>query len=189
MVAPNEVLSKIDDYLQPWARAKHKQFDDLTSAGHLQKTPEDTCKPFSMPGERQETRMGFRFFTTPKLWVVISVDNTYRFIRINGEHPKNLKPSWMGDSIGHWEGDTLVVDTIGFNDKGTIEDGVYHTSKLHMTERLSKSPDGKFLVMIYTYDDPGSTTKPFKFARVLPFFEKDTMVQQEDACAAGRASY
>ena len=188
-VRPNDVLAKIDDYLQPWALAKHQEFTKLTDEGHLQKTPEDQCEPFSMPGERQETRMGFRFFTTPKLWTVVSVDNTYRYIRINGKHPKTLRPSWMGDSIGHWEGDTLVVDTLGFNDKGTFEDGAHHSTKLHVTERISKTADGKWLVMLYTYDDPGSLTKPFKFARILPAEPGDTMVQQEDSCPAGRESY
>ena len=181
-VRPNDVLTKIDDYLLPWALKKHQEFTKLTDSGHLQKTPEDQCEPFSMPGERQETRMGFRFFTTPKLWVITSVDNTYRYVRINGKHPKALRPSWMGDSIAHWDGDSLVIDTVGFNDKGTFEDGVYHTAKLHVTERISKSADGKWLVMLYTYDDPGSLKMPFKFARILPFFPSDTMVQQEDSC-------
>ena len=188
-IRPNDVLGKIDDYLTPAFKARHVEFTKLTDAGHLQKTPEDQCEPFSMPGERQETRMGFRYFTTPKLWVIISVDNAYRYVRINGKHPAHLKPSWMGDSVGHWEGDTLVIDTVGFNDKGTFEDGAYHSTKLHVTERISKTPDGKWLVMLYTYDDPVSLTKPFKFARILPFFPTDTMVQQEDSCPAGRESY
>ena len=189
IVPPIKVLSSIDDYLQPWAVEKHKEFNHLEyDLGKLQETPEADCMPFSMPGERQETRLGFQYITTPAVWLIIGGNNNFRLIHIDRSHPKTQKPTWMGHTIGHWEGNTLVTDTIGFNAKGTIEDGVHHTDKLHMTGRYSLTSEGKAMQIVYTYDDPGSTTRTFKFARVLPLFPNATLVDQEDRCE-GRPSY
>ena len=189
-VPPGKVLSTIDDYLQPSFVEEHKKFIHLEEVeGKLQFTPEAGCLPFSMPGERQETRLAFHHYVVPAVWLVVGGNDNFRLIHIDRSHPKDLKPSYQGHTIGHWEGDTLVTDTIGFNGKGTFEDGVHHTTKLHVTGRYSIVNEGKVaLKMLYTYDDPGSLTKTFKFGRVLPLMPNDTMVEQEDRCE-GRASY
>ncbi len=120
--------------------------------------------------------------------LVIGGSDNFRLIHIDKAHPKPLQSSWMGHSIGHWEGDTLVVDTQGFNALGTLEDGVHHTDKLHMTARYTLRRNGTVFEGIYTYEDPGSLIKPMKFARVLPLEVKGEFYEQEDRCA-GRASY
>jgi hypothetical protein len=76
-------------------------------------------------------------------------------------HPKDPNPSWMGDSIGKWEEDTLVVDTIGFNDKTWLDQvGHPHSDALHIIERIHRTaPD--MLQIDFTFDDPKAYTKPW----------------------------
>ena len=76
-------------------------------------------------------------------------------------HPKDMDPTWFGDSIGKWDGDTLVVDTVGFNDKFWFDDAAHpHTEQLHVTERYRRT-DFAHLDFEITIDDPGAYTRPF----------------------------
>ena len=85
---------------------------------------------------------------------------SFRIIYMDGRHrPKMLEPTYVGHSIGHWEGDTLVVDTVGFNEGSWIEaEGFPHTDQLHLIERFSRT---NFSTLKYevTVDDPGAYTK------------------------------
>jgi hypothetical protein len=85
----------------------------------------------------------------------------------------NLKPSWYGDSIGHYEGDTLVVDTIGFNDK-TVVDGFQtpHTAALHTVERFRMVDGGKTLEVNVHVEDPGAFTMPWNAIERYRRFEE-----------------
>jgi len=75
------------------------------------------------------------------------------------KHNLDLGPTWLGDSIGHWEGDTLVVDTIGFNDKTWLDRGGHpHSDKLHLVERLHRV-DANTMTDELTIDDPIAYTK------------------------------
>ena len=79
------------------------------------------------------------------------------------EHPENITPSRTGHSIGRWEGDTLVVDTIGF-EEGWLEatrQGVKHSDQMHTVERFNLSEDGQWLVMTYTINDPVALSAPY----------------------------
>jgi hypothetical protein len=77
------------------------------------------------------------------------------------KHNTDLGPTWLGDAIGHWEGDTLVVDTIGFNDKTWLDRaGHPHSTELHLTERIRRA-DAKTLVDDLTIEDPKAYTKPW----------------------------
>jgi hypothetical protein len=105
-----------------------------------------------------------------------------RRIRMNAEHPADLEPSYMGDSVGHWEGDTLVIDTIGFNGQFQLDSfGLPAGPKLHTVERLTKSPDGKKVTIQTTFEDPDYYSAPFTVERAwLPHaarhqFEYDCM--------------
>jgi hypothetical protein len=94
---------------------------------------------------------------------------TFRIIPITGmggAHQKDLDPSWMGDSIGHWEGDTLVIDSVGFNDKTEIS-GYRHTEALHLVERLKLAENGA-LQYEATLDDPNVFEKPWSLSRTFP---------------------
>ena len=88
--------------------------------------------------------------------------HSYRQIFMDGrKHPAELDPTWFGHSIGHWEGDTLVVDTVGFNDKFWFDRrGHPHTEQLHVIERFTRKDMGHMEIKI-TVDDPGAYSKPF----------------------------
>ena len=78
-------------------------------------------------------------------------------------HPKDPNPTWLGDSIGRWDGDTLVVDTVGFNGRSWIDAaGLPTTEALHVVERVRRVERG-YLEIEHTIDDPKAYTKPWKF--------------------------
>jgi len=89
---------------------------------------------------------------------------TFRIIPTDGSpHPVDPDPSWMGDSVGHWEGDTLVVDTVGFNDKTELQ-GYRHTESLHMIERFRRT-DFETVQYEVTIEDPNVFEKPYTLTR------------------------
>ncbi len=91
---------------------------------------------------------------------------TFRIVPTDGgPHPADPDPTWMGDSIGHWEGDTLVVDTVGFNDKTEIS-GYRHTQALHIVERFRRA-DYNTLQYDTTLEDPNVFVKPWIVSRAF----------------------
>ncbi len=88
--------------------------------------------------------------------------HSFRAVYMDGRsHPKNLDPTYIGHSTGRWEGDTLVVDTVGFNEGSWIEaEGFPHPDQLHLVERLTRS-DFNTLKYEVTVEDPGAYTKPW----------------------------
>jgi hypothetical protein len=146
--------------LQPWARAllAQRQINQLE--------PHTRCKPSG--GIRQFlTPYGVEFVELPELQRMYIFDiggpHTYRTIYMDGRtHPANLHPSYYGHSIGWWEGDTLVVDTTGFNESFWIDRrGTPHTEKLRLQERFTRlnSLTIKYEVVA---EDPGALTAPWK---------------------------
>ena len=96
-------------------------------------------------------------------------------------HPKDLEPTYMGHSIGKWEGDTLLVDTIGFNGKTWLDPkGLPTTDALHVTEKIRRV-DHNHLVDDYTIDDPKAYTKPWTVQKVFEL--KPDWQIQEYVCA------
>jgi hypothetical protein len=93
------------------------------------------------------------------VFIVADEIRDVRQIFFRDEHPANLDPTYGGDSIAHWEGDTLVVDTIGYNGTGELNKAVY-SDKLHVTQRFTKSTDGTVLSIRTTLEDPATFTEP-----------------------------
>ena len=108
--------------------------------------------------------MPLEIVQTPKEVVILyEAFRAWRRIPINDTltHPDDLVPTWMGDAVGRWEGDTLVVDTIGFNDKTWIAGGgSIHSEKMHVEERYTLHTDGA-LVMEVSVEDPEALAKPY----------------------------
>jgi hypothetical protein len=127
--------------------------------------PHTRCKPSGGP-RQWLTPYGAEFLELPEQKVAYIFDiggpHTYRTIFMDGRaHPKDLAPSFYGHSIGWWEGDTLVVDTVGFNEGFWIDRGqLPHTDKLHLIERYTRT---SLTSMRYelTIDDPAAYTAPF----------------------------
>ena len=131
-------------------------------AAHLSREdPEANCLPTGVP---RMAPYPWRILTTPTHIFMVFEGNihSYRQIFMDGrKHSKDPNPTWYGESIGKWEGDTLVVDTIGFNDKFWFDfAGHPHTEQLHTIERYTRVDLGH-LVDEVTIDDPGAYTKPF----------------------------
>jgi len=106
----------------------------------------------------------WRLVQTPTMLLTIVEGPPFaRQVFLDGRgHPNVDNPTWMGHSIGHWEGDTLVVDTVGFNDRGTLGGGTNPRSeKLHVVERYRR-PDFAHLEIEFTIDDPGMYSRPWK---------------------------
>jgi hypothetical protein len=146
--------------LQPWARALlNERMIDLNE-------PYTRCKP-SGGARNLFTPYGTEFLDFPeqKRFVITNTGgpHTYRIIYYDGRpHPKDLEPSYLGHSIGHWEGDTLVFDTIGFNERFWIDrQGSPHTDQLHLVERLTRT-DFNTIKYEVTIEDPGAYTAPWK---------------------------
>ena len=124
--------------LTPYAAAIVKQKgEEALGAGFT--TPKEQCRPLAPPFS---AAIQFDFQILQKkdgdLAIVYHADNQVRHIRMNGSHPAKLAPTWMGDSIGHWEEDTLVIDTVAVkSDKLTMVDrfGIPLTEAMHVVER------------------------------------------------------
>lgn len=141
---------------QPWALAQNKA---LTMA-------EDPIAHCLLPGVPRiiTMPMPLEIVQTPqKIVILYEAFRAYRIIPIQGtlEHPSDLVPTWMGDSVGKWEGDTLVVDVTGFNDRtwltGTPS---VHSEDLHVLERYTRMADGTINYEA-TATDPKALTKPW----------------------------
>jgi hypothetical protein len=128
----------------------------------------------------------YELVQTPARLVMIFEDDipSHRTVYLDGRgHPKDPNPNWMGHSIGHWEGDTLVVDTIGFNDKSWLDaQGRPHTEKLHVIERIRR-PNLGHLEIEFTLDDPGAYAKPWIVRRVADLDTQDEI--GEYVCTEG----
>jgi hypothetical protein len=130
--------------------------------------PATYCLP---NGVVRMTNLPYKIVQTPALVVLLSEGNThsYRRVFLDGrKHNLDLDPNnWNGDSIGHWEGSALIVDSIGFNDKTWLDGtGKPHSEALHVTERYTR-PSRDRLEIQYAIEDPMALTKPFTFTRVL----------------------
>ena len=107
--------------------------------------------------------------------------HVWRQVWMDGRaHPKDPNPDWLGDSIGRWEGDTLVVDAVGFNDRTWLDDaGHPHTERLHVIERYTRS-DTSTMKYEVTIDDPGAYMKLWTSSSSLSFRPGEKL--QEDIC-------
>src|SRR6201986_3410374 len=134
-------------------------------------TPEtDTstqCFPHGMP-RLMESPYPIEIVQTPgRVTFLHEVAHEVRRIYIDQKHPADLKDTFLGHSVGHWEGDTLVVDTIGINDKSFIDDeGEAHSNKEHLTERYRKIDGGRQIELVMTVDDPVTLEHPYSYKRV-----------------------
>jgi len=138
----------------PWAEA-------LVKTRQSKDDPEANCLPSGIP---RGSPYPWRFAQTPGLYFIVFEGNihSWRQIFMDGrKHPDDPDPSWYGHSIGKWDGNTLVVDTVGFNDKFWFDyKGHPHTEKLHTVERYTRTDMGNMTIEV-TIDDPGAYTKPF----------------------------
>ena len=152
--------------LQPWVREQMKIDNDQVRAGKVPFMARERCYPGGVPEfdifRRVAPPMIF-FIQTPKeVLIVWRGDSQVRHIYMNVPHSPNPRPSWYGESVGHYEGDTLVVDTIGQNTKTFVDNyRTPHTERLHVIERFHMTQGGRKLVADIHVEDPGAFTIPW----------------------------
>jgi hypothetical protein len=151
--------------LQPWAAAVLDRRVKASQAGEPEALTLTRCLP-GMPVLMLGGPYPIQLLETPdQIAMLFEEQNHFRVIRINGKHPDDPDPTFLGDSIGHWEGDTLVVDTIALNDQTPIDRvGTPHSDALHLIERYRRV-DRDTLEAVVTFDDPKAFTRRWE-ARV-----------------------
>jgi hypothetical protein len=162
--ATNRVADLSNPILQPWAREELRKANQRALTETMLWTPKERCWPIGVPGWLVYPVRPLRFLQTPKQVVMIwEEDHMVRHVYLTDQHSPNVKPSWFGESIGHYEnGDTLVVDTIGLNTRTFIDNyRTPHTEQLHVVERYRIVDDGKALEVTAYVEDPGTFTMPW----------------------------
>src|SRR5215831_10751384 len=135
----DRVADLTNPILKPWVADRLKQTNDATLSGHVPYSPRETCWPAGVPDFDVFSRLRPVYFlqTKKEVTIINEGDQQVRRVLLDVPHSKPLKPSWYGESIGHYEnGDTLVVDTIGLNDKTFVDNYLTpHTTEIHVVER------------------------------------------------------
>ncbi len=159
--------------LQPWTRDALRKDNAIAAAGKaLSRTA--TCWPAGVPAFDLHPIHPIFFVQGPREVLMIwQGDHDVRHIYLTDKHSPNVKPSWYGESIGHYEGDELVVDTIGVTTEAFVDNYFTpHTDKLHVVERFRMTNGGDRLEARIHVEDPGAFTMPWNavetYRRVEP---------------------
>jgi hypothetical protein len=180
---PTQRISDISNpNLKQWAKDLMKKDNDEVLAGKFAFTARSSCKPAGVPGFDVLLGGALSILQSPtEVTMIFSGNAEVRHIRLNASHSPNPKPSWYGESVGHYEGDTLVVDTIALNNKTFLDNyRTPHTDKLHVTERWRLIEEGKKLEILMTIDDPGTFHQPFQALRQ---YNRVNRAFSEDICS------
>ena len=154
--------------LKPWVKELMKKGNAEVLGGKIAYTPSSSCEPSGVPTFVSFGRFEPTYFlqTPKKVTIIFEGDAQVRHVYMDVPHSANLKPSWYGESVGHYEGDTLVVDTIGLSNKSFVD--LYrtpHTEKLHVVERWKLVDDGKTLEVTFRVEDPDAFNEPWTAKR------------------------
>ena len=185
---PRQGFSAEEPPMQPWAAAKYKQarqgVSSLYQSGGDEFDPTHSCFPHGFP----------RIYTTPRpfeisqaartVFMLFESDHWLRRIHTDGRsHPEGYPITWMGHSVGTWNGDTLVVDTIHINDRSWWLDNLAHpkSDALHVTERFRR-PNQNTLEIDFTFDDPKAYTRPWTGKKVFALAEPGYEVLEDVSC-------
>ena len=149
--------------LKPWAADAMRKSNDEVLAGKFPFTARSSCMPAGVPGFSLFVVEPVFFLQSPKkVLMVYSGDQQVRRVWMDVPHTANPKPSWYGESVGHYEGDTLVVDTIGLNTRTFLDNyRTPHTEKLHVVERYRLTNDGRVLENLIRVEDPDTFNQPW----------------------------
>jgi hypothetical protein len=150
--------------LLPWTREQLRKENEAVRAGKVGFTARSRCWPHGVPG--------FLLYPVHPIFIIQSEkevvmswgqDFQLRRIYLNVPHGETVRPSWYGESVGHYEnGDTLVVDTIGIDTRTYVDNyRTPHTEQLHVVERFRLAEDGKSLEVNVHVEDPGAFAMPW----------------------------
>ena len=184
LLLPGEEVS-----LTKFGAEQYNKIDDANS-------PAYKCEPYG-PTRIMVSALPFRIFQQEGVIGIIFEHIDYRLIYMNAKHPDDIVdyPEWEGNSVGRWEGDTLVVDTTGMREESWLDSyGLQHSVNMHMVERFTKTSPDTF-VMKVTIEDPTYYTKPFTYAnnferdeyRIVPDRCEDTSPDEKYSKSFGKA--
>ncbi|HEX5278834.1 MAG TPA: hypothetical protein VFW28_02020 [Micropepsaceae bacterium] len=174
--------------LKQWAKDVMKKDNDEVLAGKFAFTARSSCKPGGVPGFDVLLGGALAILQSPReVTMIFSGNNEVRHIMLNVPHTADPRPSWYGDSIGHYEGDTLVVDTVGLNDKSFLDNyRTPHSNKLHVTERWRLIENGAKLEILMTIDDPETFNQPWQALRQ---YDRVNRGFDEDVCSENNSNH
>ena len=162
--------------LLPQAAQQAKSID-------LKKDPWKACQPVGPFRMLAKEQTKVELVQVSSMIVMLFEDLSHgmsRTIYLKRGHPAKLELTWLGDSVGKWEGDTLVVDTAGFNDRTWLnEEGAQHSDALHLVERIRPLLGGQYLEHKMTAEDPKTLAKPYTYTR---YFKKLDTEVMDDPC-------
>jgi len=176
--------------LQPWAAEQMRKANEAVLAGGVAFRPRERCLPGGVPEFVIYALVEpFYFLQTPREVTIINRGGPeIRHVYLNVPHSARVKPSWYGESVGHYEGgDTLVVDTIGLSTKTYVDNyRTPHTEQLHVVERFKMSPDRKSMEDFITVDDPGAFTQAWSGSQR---FNLERSPLEESPCAENNVDF
>jgi hypothetical protein len=169
--------------LTDFAKAELKKSNDLVLSGFAMYARESRCWMTGVPTYLLNPAQPTFILQEPKkITMMWQMDQQVRHIYMDVPHSTNPKPSWYGESVGHWEGDTLVVDTIGQNTKTFIDNyRTPHSEKLHVVERFHLTNGGKNLQADISLEDPATFKQPVKMIQTWRQVTQGPM--SESSCA------
>jgi hypothetical protein len=174
--------------LTEWSREIMRKSNTDVIDGNFPYTFQSRCMPGGVPGQLAGVFEPVYFAQSAKeVLMMWQRDHVVRHIYMNVPHTKDPKPSWYGESVGHYEGDTLVVDTIGLSTKSFVDNwGTPHSEKLHVVERYRLVNGGYTLQGVVTMEDPIAFTEPYS---VYQQWRRQDFPMIESVCAEGVNSY
>jgi hypothetical protein len=177
-----------DPNLKPWAKERMRAANDAVLAGRIAFTPRSSCMPAGVPAFMLFIVELVYFVQSPKeVAIIYSGDAQVRHVYLDQPHSANPRPSWYGESVGHYDGDTLVIDSRGFNDKTFVDNyRTPHTGKLHVTERWKLVEDGRFLEVRLVVEDPDTFVQPWSGAQR---YRRVREAMTEQVCAENNAAF
>jgi hypothetical protein len=178
---------RISDLTHPnltqWAKDIMKKDNDEVIAGKIPHTPGQSCVPSGVPYYMLSGGPFYFVQTSKMVWIIETGEHQARRIYMNVPHSANPKPSWSGESVGRYEGDTLVVDTVGLNAKTFVDNyRTPHSEKLHVVERFRVVDEGKALELLVSIDDPQTYKQPWQAMRR---FNRVQSTLNEEICREG----
>jgi hypothetical protein len=168
--------------VKQWVKDAMKKDNDEVLASKIAFTARSSCMPAGVPGFDLFGFQPIFFLQTPKeVTMIYSGDQQVRRVYLNVPHSANPKPSWYGESVGHYEGDTLVIDTIGMNDKTFVDNyRTPHSERLHVVERWKMADDGKTLEVAMRIEDPDTYNRPWS---AVQRYRRAQQEMLEEVCA------
>ena len=147
--------------LQPWARNLIAQREKDAKEGRPYAGLQSRCLPAGFPQMMFGSGLPHQTLESPgQVTILVEELSYFRIIRLNAKHQEDPDPTFMGDAVGHWEGGTLVVDTIGLSDQTLLPGGIPHSEQLHVVERFRRTSKDR-IELLMTFEDPKAFTTPW----------------------------